>query len=289
MSASCSWLVFADFVAALDFQGPAARWIAARREEVVRQMTEACLNQSLDALLSRELLMREDYELVVNQATRTAKVRKLLDTCERHSEEFCRVVVRKLQDNKQMGLQPFPELSTTSPPPPPYTAPFITNSFNTTRNFWPAPNHCSWTRALWVLLSVKDGSRSHALAFVCVPAQVLLPRWLRCWYLWRTLFGISLNRCFTRIVQDQLWSNNHLAHGSLTSYIVVVESLTQCLSSWWKGREPKQYGGFKMSHLNFYSNHQKKKQWNNQAIDPMLSFAPSTPVILVKQKTWMKL
>lgn len=133
--------VFADFVAPLDFQGPAARWIAARREDVVRQMTEACLNQSLDALLSRELLMREDYELVVNQPTRTAKVRKLLDTCERHSEEFCRVVVRKLQDNKQMGLQPYPDFSTTSPPPPytPQTAPFISNSFNTTRNLWPSP------------------------------------------------------------------------------------------------------------------------------------------------------
>uniref|UniRef100_A0A8C2H557 Receptor-interacting serine/threonine-protein kinase 2 n=1 Tax=Cyprinus carpio TaxID=7962 RepID=A0A8C2H557_CYPCA len=127
-----------DFVTALDTQGPVARWIAARREDVVRQMTEACLNQSLDALLSRELLMREDYELVVNQPTRTAKVRKLLDTCERHSEDFCRVVVRKLQDNKQMGLQPYPDLSTTSPPPPPYTAPsapFLSNSFNNTRNF----------------------------------------------------------------------------------------------------------------------------------------------------------
>lgn len=127
-----------DFVTALDTQGPVARWIAARREDVVRQMTEACLNQSLDALLSRELLMREDYELVVNQPTRTAKVRKLLDTCERHSEDFCRVVVRKLQDNKQMGLQPYPDLSTTSPPPPPYTAPstpFVSNSFNNTRLF----------------------------------------------------------------------------------------------------------------------------------------------------------
>ncbi|XP_052404091.1 receptor-interacting serine/threonine-protein kinase 2 isoform X2 [Carassius gibelio] len=126
-----------DFVTASDTQGPATRWIASRREEIVRQMTEACLNQSLDALLSRELLMREDYELVVNQPTRTAKVRKLLDTCERHSEDFCRVVVRKLQDNKQMGLHPYPDLSTTSPPPPPYTAPsapFLSNSFNI-RNF----------------------------------------------------------------------------------------------------------------------------------------------------------
>ncbi|XP_059358341.1 receptor-interacting serine/threonine-protein kinase 2 [Carassius carassius] len=127
-----------DFVTASDTQGPATRWIAARREEIVRQMTEACLNQSLDALLSRELLMREDYELVVNQPTRTAKVRKLLDTCERHSEDFCRVVVRKLQDNKQMGLHPYPDLCTTSPPPPPYTAPsapFLSNSFNNIRNF----------------------------------------------------------------------------------------------------------------------------------------------------------
>lgn len=88
--------------------GPVGRWIAARREEIALQMTEACLNQSLDALLARCLLMQEDYELVVNRPTRTAKVRQLLDTCHRHNEEFCRVVVRKLQDNKQLGLQPYP-------------------------------------------------------------------------------------------------------------------------------------------------------------------------------------
>lgn len=114
----------AVFTASLEAQGPAARWIAARREDVVRQMTEACLNQSLDALLARELLMREDYELVVNKPTRTAKVRQLLDTCDRHSEDFCRVVVRKLQDNKQLGLQPYPDLS--SPPPPCSPAPAST-------------------------------------------------------------------------------------------------------------------------------------------------------------------
>ncbi|KAI4882231.1 hypothetical protein NFI96_003594 [Prochilodus magdalenae] len=128
-----------DYPLSLDSQGPAARWISSRREEVVRQMTEACLNQSLDALLSRELLMREDYELVSNQPTRTAKVRKLLDTCERHSEDFCRVVVRKLQDNKQMGLQPFPDLTSPTPPPPPYSAasaPPLSTSYNNTRNLF---------------------------------------------------------------------------------------------------------------------------------------------------------
>ncbi|XP_036452987.1 receptor-interacting serine/threonine-protein kinase 2-like [Colossoma macropomum] len=127
-----------DFPSPSDSQGPAARWISLRREEVVRQMTEACLNQSLDALLARELLMREDYELVSNQPTRTAKVRKLLDTCERHSEEFCRIVVRKLQENKQMGLQPFPDLTSPTPPPP-YSAPsapFLSTSYNNTRNMF---------------------------------------------------------------------------------------------------------------------------------------------------------
>lgn len=88
--------------------GPFAQWIETRREEIVSQMTEACLNQSLDALLARSMLMREDYELVVNQATRTAKVRKLLDNCHSRNEDFCRIVVRKLHDNKQMGLQPYP-------------------------------------------------------------------------------------------------------------------------------------------------------------------------------------
>lgn len=102
-------------------------------------MTEACLNQSLDALLARDLLMREDYELVANQQTRTAKVRKLLDTCERHNEEFCRVVVRKLQDNKQMGLQPYPDLTSPTPPPPYSTAtapPFSTSSNNIRNIVW---------------------------------------------------------------------------------------------------------------------------------------------------------
>ncbi|XP_030629103.1 receptor-interacting serine/threonine-protein kinase 2 [Chanos chanos] len=126
-----------NFSMSLDSQGPAARWIAARREEVVQQMTEACLNQSLDALLARELLMREDYELVVNKPTRTAKVRQLLDTCDRHSEEFCRVVVRKLQDNKQMGLQPYPDLSSPSPPPAVPSAPSLSSSYNNyTRNIF---------------------------------------------------------------------------------------------------------------------------------------------------------
>lgn len=71
-------------------------------------MTEACLNQCLDALLARNMLMREDYELIINQPTRTAKVRLLLDNCHRHSEDFCLIVVRKLYDNKQTGLKPYP-------------------------------------------------------------------------------------------------------------------------------------------------------------------------------------
>ncbi|KAJ8376966.1 hypothetical protein SKAU_G00075460 [Synaphobranchus kaupii] len=103
--------------------GLATQWIQARRELVVKQMTEACLNQSLDALLSRDLLMREDYELVSNQITRTAKVRQLLDTCDRQSEDFCRVVVWKLRENKQMGLQPFPEFPSPTATPSPAATP----------------------------------------------------------------------------------------------------------------------------------------------------------------------
>lgn len=95
-------------------------------------MTEACLNQCLDALLARSLLMQEDYELVKNQPTRTAKVRQLLDNS--HNEDFCRIIVRKLHDNKQMGLQPYPpEIS--SPPPVVFpSAPPLTMSYNIPRN-----------------------------------------------------------------------------------------------------------------------------------------------------------
>ncbi|XP_060900131.1 receptor-interacting serine/threonine-protein kinase 2-like isoform X2 [Labrus mixtus] len=116
------------------FQGPFAQWISTRREEIVTQMTEACLNQSLDALLARSLLMQEDYELVKNQPTRTAKVRQLLDNCLKHDDDFCLIVVRKLHDNKQRGLQPYPpEIS--SPPPVVFpTAPPLNMSFNIPRN-----------------------------------------------------------------------------------------------------------------------------------------------------------
>lgn len=77
-------------------------------------MTEACLNQSLDALLSRDLIMKEDYELISTKPTRTSKVRQLLDTTDSQGEEFAKVIIQKLKDNKQMGLQPYPDLSSAS-------------------------------------------------------------------------------------------------------------------------------------------------------------------------------
>ncbi|KAM6215704.1 receptor-interacting serine/threonine-protein kinase 2 [Rhynchocyon petersi] len=89
--------------------GIAHQWIQSKREEIVNQMTEACLNQSLDALLSRDLIMKEDYELISTKPTRTSKVRQLLDTTDIQGEEFAKVIVLKLKDNKQMGLQPYPE------------------------------------------------------------------------------------------------------------------------------------------------------------------------------------
>ncbi|XP_004598160.1 receptor-interacting serine/threonine-protein kinase 2 [Ochotona princeps] len=89
--------------------GIAQLWIQSKREDIVNQMTEACLNQSLDALLSRDLIMKEDYELISTKPTRTSKVRQLLDTTDIQGEEFAKVIVQKLKDNKQMGLQPYPE------------------------------------------------------------------------------------------------------------------------------------------------------------------------------------
>lgn len=100
-------------------RGPLEEWIAIRREEIVLQMTDACLHQTLDALIAQGLIMQEDYELVVNQLTRTAKVRKLLDICHSHSEDFCRIVVSKLFLNKQMGLKPYPPEITSFLPPGP--------------------------------------------------------------------------------------------------------------------------------------------------------------------------
>ncbi|KAM8838729.1 receptor-interacting serine/threonine-protein kinase 2 [Synchiropus picturatus] len=90
-------------------KGLLSQWIMTRREEIISQMTDACLNQNLDALLAASMIMWEDYELVMNQPTRSAKVRQLLDCSDKHSEEFCYIVVRKLWENKQTNLQPFPD------------------------------------------------------------------------------------------------------------------------------------------------------------------------------------
>lgn len=97
--------------------GIAQQWIQSKREDIVSQMTEACLNQSLDALLARDLIMKEDYELICTKPTRTSKVRQLLDTSDIQGEEFARVIVQKLKDNKQMGLQPYPDLPVFSRAP----------------------------------------------------------------------------------------------------------------------------------------------------------------------------
>ncbi|KAM6918280.1 receptor-interacting serine/threonine-protein kinase 2, partial [Xenentodon cancila] len=116
-------------------QGPIGRWIATRREDIVSQMTEACLNQSLDGLLARSMLMREDYELVINQTTRTARVRQLLDNCHKHNEDFCRVIVQKLVDNKQMGLHPYPPEISSPTTAAVSSAPPLSMSYNISRNF----------------------------------------------------------------------------------------------------------------------------------------------------------
>ncbi|XP_017275637.1 receptor-interacting serine/threonine-protein kinase 2 [Kryptolebias marmoratus] len=114
-------------------QGPIAHWIATRRENIVSQMTEACLNQSLDALVARNMIMREDYELITNQLTRTARVRQLLDHCHKHNEDFCRIIVCKLLENKQGGLQPYPPEISSPTAGTPSVAP-LSMSYNIPRN-----------------------------------------------------------------------------------------------------------------------------------------------------------
>ncbi|XP_042664913.1 receptor-interacting serine/threonine-protein kinase 2 [Centrocercus urophasianus] len=102
--------ISSDFVLETIQQNVAHQWIQSKREEIIDQMTEACLNQSLDALLSRFLLMKEDYELISTKPTRTSKVRQLLDTSDSQGEEFARIIIQKLKDNKQLGLQPYPDI-----------------------------------------------------------------------------------------------------------------------------------------------------------------------------------
>ncbi|GCC31700.1 receptor-interacting serine/threonine-protein kinase 2 isoform X1 [Chiloscyllium punctatum] len=115
-SGSITFQPCSSFITESVSHGLAHQWIQSKREDIINQMTEACLNQALDALISRDLVMKEDYELISTKPTRTAKVRQLLDTSDNHGEDFSRVIVQKLKDNKQMGLQPYPELSSISSP-----------------------------------------------------------------------------------------------------------------------------------------------------------------------------
>ncbi|XP_018431773.1 PREDICTED: receptor-interacting serine/threonine-protein kinase 2 [Nanorana parkeri] len=89
--------------------GSAIMWVVCRRDQIVNQMTDACLNQCLDALISHMIIIKEDYELVRSERTRSAKVRRLIDTCEMQGELFAKIIVQKLKDNRQNDLKPFPE------------------------------------------------------------------------------------------------------------------------------------------------------------------------------------
>ncbi|XP_077208080.1 receptor-interacting serine/threonine-protein kinase 2 isoform X2 [Paroedura picta] len=106
----------ADLILRTVRHGIAHQWIQSKREEIVDQMTEACLNQCLDALLSKDLILKEDYELISTKPTRTSRVRQLLDTTDSQGEEVAKIIVQKLKDNKQMGLQPYPSISPVNKP-----------------------------------------------------------------------------------------------------------------------------------------------------------------------------
>ncbi|XP_018079340.1 receptor-interacting serine/threonine-protein kinase 2 isoform X2 [Xenopus laevis] len=91
-------------------QPSAHQWIMVKRHQIINQMTEACLNQCLDALISRMVILKEDYELIKSMQTRSSKVRQLIDTCDSQGEIFAKVIVQKLRDNRQNDLQPFPQI-----------------------------------------------------------------------------------------------------------------------------------------------------------------------------------
>ncbi|KAM3927699.1 receptor-interacting serine/threonine-protein kinase 2 [Leptodactylus fuscus] len=88
----------------------ALMWVQQKRNQIIEQMTDACLNQCLDALISHMIIFKEDYELIKSQSTRSSKVRSLIDTCDLKGEMFARIIVKKLEDNRQSDLKPFPEV-----------------------------------------------------------------------------------------------------------------------------------------------------------------------------------
>ncbi|CAJ0966531.1 unnamed protein product [Ranitomeya imitator] len=85
-------------------------WVQQKRDQIVKQMTDACLNQCLDALISHSIIFMEDYELIKSKSTRSGKVRNLMDTCDLQGESFARIIVQKLKENRHSDLCPFPEI-----------------------------------------------------------------------------------------------------------------------------------------------------------------------------------
>lgn len=88
----------------------ALMWVQEKRNQIINQMTDACLNQCLDSLISNLIIFKEDYELIKSKSTRSDKVRNLIDTCDLKGELFAKIIVQKLKDNRQNDLRPFPEI-----------------------------------------------------------------------------------------------------------------------------------------------------------------------------------
>lgn len=88
----------------------ALMWVQEKRNQIISQMTDACLNQCLDSLISNLIIFKEDYELIKSKSTRSDKVRNLIDTCDLKGELFAKIIVQKLKDNRQNDLRPFPEI-----------------------------------------------------------------------------------------------------------------------------------------------------------------------------------
>ncbi|KAM9302059.1 receptor-interacting serine/threonine-protein kinase 2-like [Gastrophryne carolinensis] len=74
------------------------------REVILSRVTEGHLNQLIDTMVSRQVLLRDDMENIKAEKTPKARVRKYLDTCYEKGEEASRVTLEDLLSEKIISL-----------------------------------------------------------------------------------------------------------------------------------------------------------------------------------------
>ncbi|CAJ0946134.1 unnamed protein product, partial [Ranitomeya imitator] len=85
-------------------------WVQQKRDQIVKQMTDACLNQCLDVSHFTFDYFHGRLRTDKIEEYKKWKSQNLMDNCDLQGESFARIIVQKLKENRHSDLCPFPEI-----------------------------------------------------------------------------------------------------------------------------------------------------------------------------------